>query len=105
MNPRPLASSRVLGLLLACGVALGCRDEGEAACDPGTELRVTYGSDIAGEDDEIVCDPLPAACGATPSCDCLRGHTLASGVSADFCIDNGACDDADGEIVLVCPGG
>jgi hypothetical protein len=106
MNAHPQASFRIrLGLLFASGLALACREEDEPACDSSSELRVTYGSDIAGREDETVCDPLPAACGATPSCDCLRGHTLASGVSADFCIDDGACDDADGELMLECPGG
>ena len=106
MNSRPQAAFRIrLCLLFVSGLAFGCRDEGEPACDSKMELRVTYGSDIAGRDDESVCDPLPAACGTAPSCDCLRGQTLASGANADFCLDNGACDVADGELMLECPGG
>ena len=91
-----------VALALASTMVLGCS---EAECEATTELRVTFGSDIAGDDGEVSCDPLPEACGETPTCECLQGQTLESGVNADFCLEEGTCALKEGVLHLTCPGG
>ena len=90
-------------LALASTTGLGCA---EAECE-ATGLRVTYGSDVAGEDDEVVCEALPNACTDSESatCECLEGQQLPGGVNADFCLEQGACTIEDGILNLTCPGG
>ena len=89
-------------LALTATMGLGCAD---AECEATTELRVTYGSDVAGEDSEGECEPLPASCGETPTCECLEGQKLAGGVDADFCLEEGTCTVEGGTLSLTCPGG
>ena len=86
------------------GAALGCAD-GEADCDPQTEILVLYGSDTTDQDDKLSCEAAPASCGDAPDCECLRGQRLANGWNLDFCLDPGECDDDDDVVYLVCPGG
>jgi hypothetical protein len=87
----------VLGFALACAE----RDE----CDPATEIRIVYGSDIAGEPDGVSCEQAPAVCGDAPDCECLAGQQI-NGIHLDFCLDEGTCEvDDDGLVRLVCPGG
>ena len=100
MTIRPLLLSLgglALGLALACG-------QDEPNCDPETELRITYGSDIAGEPDGVSCEALPSTCDDDVSCDCLVGEQV-NGINLDFCLEQGSCEVDDGLILVTCPGG
>ena len=93
----------ILAALL--GFALGCADR-LPDCDPDTQMRVTYGTDLTTEDETVACETLPDECGAEPSCDCLEGLRLENGLNLDFCLEEGTCEvDDDGLIELMCPGG
>jgi hypothetical protein len=88
---------------LALGFALACADDGPH-CDSETEMRVTFGSDIAGEPDGVSCEALPSTCDDDVGCDCLVGERV-NGINLDFCLENGACEVDDGLILVSCPGG
>ena len=88
----------------AVGTLLGCADD-DLECDARTEIQVRYGSDVVGEPSEEACEAAPASCGEQPDCACLEGQMLDSGLNLDFCLDEGDCDDSDGVVKVVCPGG
>jgi hypothetical protein len=107
MRPqRPTPWFRPFFLLagLALGAALGCADE-DVECDARTEIEVRYGSDVADEPGGSACEEAPASCGEAPDCACLEGQMLENGIDLDFCLTEGDCDDSDGVVKLVCPGG
>jgi hypothetical protein len=92
-------------LAAALGLALACADGDEPPdCDSDTELRITYGSDIAGVDDSTTCEALPDGCEEDPSCECLIGQQV-EGIHLDFCLEQGSCENDDGLLLVVCPGG
>ena len=100
----PWLRSSALLLGLVAGMAIGCEDD-DVECDAETEIEVSYGSDIAGESDQTACEAVPASCGKQPDCACLEGQMLDNGVRFDFCLQEGDCDDSDGVVQVVCPGG
>ena len=55
------------------GPAEGCTSFpcGADSCEIATEYCQRQISDVGGEPDTYVCKPLPAACGAAPTCACL----------------------------------
>jgi hypothetical protein len=88
----------------------GCGDStpsscSDAACDGAHEYCVLFGSDVPGESEVAVCEPLPAGCDDAPSCDCLRDLPPSSGVCFDLAFTDGACQARDGVVELTCPAG
>jgi hypothetical protein len=64
-------------------------------CDAGVAYCKIPGSASASEDSPYTCVPLPAACGDTPSCECVVNERC-----GDMCLDDGA-----GNLSLTCVGG
>lgn len=64
-------------------------------CASQTQYCERVMSDVSGIPDSFSCKPLPAACGLTPTCACLSGVVCSSMCS----------ETANGDLVLVCPGG
>ena len=104
---RPLPWFRPFSLLaaVALGAAVGCAEDDGSDCDARTEIEVLYGSDISNVPSKTACEEAPASCGEAPDCACLAGQMLDNGVNLDFCLDQGDCDDSDGVVKVVCPGG
>lgn len=70
----------------------GC---GPAFCGLGSQYCRHAVSDVGGIPDGWECQPLPAACGKTPTCACMTGEAC-----SDWCTTA-----ALGEVTLTCPGG
>jgi hypothetical protein len=68
---------------------------GQFFCDTSSEYCTVNVSDIGNEPDVYRCDPLPAACGSSPSCTCLESVPCGR-----LCSDT-----TDGGWKVVCPGG
>lgn len=105
LGPMVRAHPPLTLLAFFLGTVLGCMNDDVVECDPETELRIVYGSDTTESSSAVVCEAAPMACEDGIDCECLAGHTFESGVRADFCLESGSCDDDDGTIEVVCPGG
>jgi hypothetical protein len=64
---------------------------------------VLLGSDVIGEPDVAICEPLPSTCAAGPSCDCVEQGDDETGLG--FCFEEGSCNDSGEVVEVICPGG
>lgn len=64
-------------------------------CSQKSEYCTKFSSDVGSEPDTFSCTPIPAGCGATPTCACLAGVTC-----GDVCAATN-----DGGLQVTCLGG
>jgi hypothetical protein len=92
-----LATLLLAALVPACGSDTGggatfaCGDQ---TCSLDTEYCEALTGDLGPVTTSYTCQPLPAACGATPTCACLSGEAC-----------GGTCTEGtDGELLTSCVG-
>ena len=90
----------VLVGLAVSGCSQGPASCDEAACDGAAEFCLVTGTDVPFESTGFTCQPLPAACTTTPTCECLRTSPEAI-CAAPPC----ACDETGDVVEVTIPGG
>lgn len=88
------AQGQDMNVLGGCTPPDGMMACGAHFCDKSMYYCQRTTSDVVGYPDSFSCMPLPADCGATPTCACLANEN---------CSD--MCAEADGGLTLTCPGG
>ena len=77
-----------------CTPPVGAFACGDTFCMEGVAYCERQASDLIGSADSYECKPIPAACGGTPSCECLAEETCGT-----------TCTEDGGGFTLTCLGG
>jgi hypothetical protein len=78
----------------SCQAPVGQFACGSHFCFQKTEYCTKFGSDVGSEPDTFSCKPVPAGCGATPTCACLSGVACGN-----------ICEATNGGLQVTCLGG